>query len=566
MTITFKPQKLLYLLGILALVWIIVAFVYFPIISVLMKALVADGTPTSEAISDLARSRRVRSVVWNTIWISVLSVFTVNVVGIFQVAVLEYVKVRGNAILRVGYATPLVLVSVVAAAGYKFTYGEFGVVTRALQPIFPDLDPEWFTGGFAVLYAHTFLLTYFHFLFLRAAMRKVDFSTIEAARNLGASQFTAFIRIALPVLLPTLFATSILVFYYSISSFALPLILGGEDFSMVAELILNLNSFRRQDLAAMLALGMGVIIVICFLAIQYFESRSSYVGGAKTPVRIQKTAIQSPVINAVVHFFAYLLFVVNILPALLIVMFSFATTRSIVTDVIPTELTLRNYVHVFSNSNAVQPFINSVLMGLAAVSIGLAVSLFAVPLIHKYRNIGTKLLDLSFLIPWILPYALLAIGLIIAYDSPNWMVFGKVLLGTFWILPIAYALVQIPLMVRFLRAAFWNLDPAYGEAARSLGSSPLYAFRRITLPLILPVVVLTGAMAFNRIISEYTLSAFLYNVNNRPLSIALVDGARDPNPEQTAINLVYITLIMIFSFVVVTLADRFGLGSGKADH
>jgi iron(III) transport system permease protein len=167
------------------------------------------------------------------------------------------------------------------------------------------------------------------------------------------------------------------------------------------------------------------------------------------------------------------------------------------------------------------------------------------------------------MIPWILPAPFVAIGLILSYDEANPLIFNAVLLGGFWILPIGYAVASIPLMIRFLRAAFFSLDPALNEAAQSLGAPAYYRFARVTLPIILPVIILISAMTLNSLMSEYSMSAFLFNVNNKPLSIALFEGARSANPEQAAINMVYIVLIMAFSFVTITLADKYGIGDGK---
>jgi len=116
--------------------------------------------------------------------------------------------------------------------------------------------------------------------------------------------------------------------------------------------------------------------------------------------------------------------------------------------------------------------------------------------------------------------------------------------------------------VRFLRAAFVGIDPDYDQAARALGAATLYRFRRVMFPLILPTAVLVPGMAFNDLMTEYPLSAFLYNVNNTPLPIAIVEGAMSPDPEQRALNLVYSVLIMGFSLAVILLAERIGLGQG----
>ncbi len=544
-------------------IWCAVSFIYAPIFSVLRFAFAPDGDISLAAVDELAGSRRVRTAIVNTLIVTGLSIITVNVVGIFQVAVLEYLRIGGRGFLRFAYSTPLIFVSVAAATGYGFVYGQTGALTRMLQSVWPALPNDWFTGILAVVFAHTFLLTSFHFFFLRAAIRRVDYSTVEAARGLGATNMQAFVRVVLPVLLPTVFATTLLVTYKSLGSFAIPAVLGGRRFDMVTELILTLNALRRPDMAAMLSIGLGIAVILCIAAMQYVERRGSYIGGSKTPVPIERIRIASPVVNVAVHAAAYAIAVIQLVPIALVVLFSLAPARSIGTEVLPGSLTLQNYVTVFSQNTAFVPLKNSLLMGASATVAGILISLFVVNLAHRNTNIGTTSLDLSFMVPWILPAPFIAVGLILTYDEPNLLVANRVLLGGFWILPIGYAIVSIPIMMRFLRAAFFSLDPALNEAAQSLGAPAHYRFLRVTMPLVLPVVILIGAMTLNGILSEYSMSAFLFNVNNRPLSIALFEGARSSNPEQAAINLVYITLIMAFSLVIITLADKYGLGGGK---
>jgi|TARA_B100001971_G_scaffold198181_1_gene207598 iron(III) transport system permease protein len=560
---SLELQKWLYRFGIIVVIWVAISFIYSPILEVLKAAFVSDGKISLEAASGLAKSNRVYTAITNTLLVTIFSIFTVNVVGIFQVAALEYISIRGQRLLKIAYAMPLIFVSIVAATGYDFTYGRTGVVTKAIQSVYPSLPDDWFSGLFAVVFAHTFLFTSYHYLFLRAAFRRVDFSVIEAAKSLGASNYRAFVSVVLPLLLPTIFATSLLIAYKSLSSFSIPSVVGGRDFDMASELILTLNSLRRADMAAMLSIGLGLAIIACILVMQWVEKRGSYVGGAKIPVPIQPIKIGNPLANAGVHALAYVIAALQTVPVLLVVAFSFAPAKSILTDVFPSSFSLGNYITVLQGGQAFDPLKNSIAMGICAVALGLAVSIFVVILTDKHRdNKAVTALDLSFMLPWLLPMPLIAIGLIMAFATPNILLGGATLLGTFWILPIGYAIVVTPLMIRFLRAAFWSIDPALGEAGRTLGASPLVVFLKITLPAVFPVIIVVAGMNINTILSEYTVSAFLFNVNNKPLSIALFEGSRSANPEQAAINLVYMTLIMAFSFFVIILADKYGLGKG----
>lgn len=556
----FAPRRLVFLAASAALLWAIVAFLYVPLASVFGTAFGGEEASVAETVARLAGARNVQEAVWNTLWMTAATLVTVNLVGLFQVVVLEFVQVRGSGILKIAYATPLVFSSVTAITGYNFVYGDTGMVTELVSRVWPGIDRDWFRGWLAVLIAHTFLMTHYHFLFLRAAVRRVDFATVEAARSLGASPMGALWRVVLPVIRPTIFAVSLLVLLSALTSFAAPAILGGREFRMLNQMILGLNSIRRQDMAAILALLLGAVSLVVFVALRWVERRQSYVGGAKTPMPMQKIALANPVARVAVTAIAWGLFVIYATPVVLTVLFSFAPSRSIALDILPSSLSFENYARVLGQSQTLDPLLNSLLMSIMAIGCVLVLSVFAAHIVARSRNLATTFLEFSLFIPWVLPASLVAIGLILAFDTPNPLVFGEVLLGSYAILPVAYGLLIVPMMVRLISAAMAGLDPSLDDAARALGAGPLQRFARVTAPLLAPVLILVSALAFNDLVNEYTVSAFLYNPNNRPLGVAIASLAGANDPEQLAIGLVYTTLVMSVSFAVILVADRLGLG------
>jgi len=561
MTRTAGFDRLFYWFGLIVIAWAVLTFLLVPMVAALHAALFRHGgLAILDAIAELARSRRVRAALWNTAWMTGITIVTGTIVGMFQVAVLEYFRVRGRGFLKVAFSTPLVFGGVVAAAGYNFTYGPGGAITAGLTALFPSIPRDWFIGWIGVLFAHTFLMTSFHFLFLRAAMRRIDYSTIEAARSMGASELTILRRVVLPVIMPTLLAVTLLTLSTAAGSFAAPQVLGGRDFHMLSQMVLTLNSLRRPDMAALLALLMGIVLMGLILLSQYVEAKGAYTAGTKTTARIQLRQIRNPLMRIVMHALAYLLAAIYLVPVALIVLFSFAPASSIGIEILPSTFTLANYARVLGGGTAFVPFFNSMLMGSVAVAVALAITLFAVPVMVRQRSWLTRALDISFFLPWIIPTILLAVGLIAAFDAPNPLVGNVVLLGTYWLLPIGYVIFSLPLMVRFVRSAFIGIDPAFEEAARAMGASGSYRFRRVVLPLVAPTAILVAGMKFNNLMAEYPLSAFLYNVNNRPLPIAIVDGAVSADPDQAAISLAYVTLIMAFSLAVILIAERLSLG------
>ena len=146
------------------------------------------------------------SYVLNSLKLAVCLVITVNIVGISIVLLTEYFDIKGAKILRLGYMTTLIYSGVALVTGYLFLYDSDGIMTTWLSGIFPNMDKNWFSGFNAVLFTMTFACTSNHALFLRNAIRGIDYNTVEAARNMGASGLMTFLRVKLPIILPSVLA------------------------------------------------------------------------------------------------------------------------------------------------------------------------------------------------------------------------------------------------------------------------------------------------------------------------------------------------------------------------
>src|SRR5690606_4252565 len=165
------------------LIWVIGTFLILPNVTLLGQVFADDtGTLTLRAFERLFSSERAVESLWNSVLLAAILSVTVNVVGIFLVLVTRFYAIRGARFLWLGYASTLVCGGIVLVFGYKQVYGPTGAVTRLVQQIFPDLDPNWFSGMFAVVVVMTFASTGNHLLFLAAAIAKIDLQTIEAAR------------------------------------------------------------------------------------------------------------------------------------------------------------------------------------------------------------------------------------------------------------------------------------------------------------------------------------------------------------------------------------------------
>jgi len=532
----------------LILTWFGAAFLLWPNLNLLAETFFPSGEFTGRAVERLLSSDRAMKSLANSFLLAVVLAVTVNIVGVFVVLVTQYFRIRGSRVLWLGYATTFLFGGIVLAAGYKFIYGADGIVTKLIANYFPDMDRQWFGGFFAVLFVMTFATTTNHLLFLGNAIRNVDFQTIEAARNMGASDWTTLRRVVLPVLKPTLFAVTILAFLVGLGALSAPQVLGGEEFQTITPMILTFaNTSTSRDIAALLALILGVATIAMLAVMTRLERGGTYYSVTKVSAPLEKQRIRSRGVNVIVHLLAYLLFFIYISPLILILLYSFMDSVAISTGVLaPDRFTLENYARVLSRESALRPFIVSIVYSSLAAIITVGGLLFVARIVQKYRNRITATAEYLLHIPWVLPAAMIALGLVMTYDEPNALLGGAVLSGTVVILLIAFVIVKIPFTLRMLKAAFLSVNDSMEEAATIMGAGALYTFRRILLPAVLPTAAAIAALNFNSQLDDYDTAVFLAHPLYQPLGLQIkanTEGGADVNAIGN--TFVYTVLLMI---------------------
>ena len=550
----------------IGLIWFLVTFIIYPNIDLVLSVFVKDGQFTLDAVNRVLKSPRAIQSIMNSFKLALSLIVTVNVVGLLCVLFTEYFDIKGAKILKLGYMTSLIYGGVVLATGYKFVYGPYGMITRILQNFLPNLDPNWFVGYGAVLFIMTFSGTANHTLFLTNTIRGVDYHTIEAARNMGAKPFTVFRKIVLPTLTPTLFALTIMIFLSGLSAVAAPMIVGGKQFQTINPMIITFAGMgNSRDLAALLAIVLGIATTILLSIMNKIEKGGNYISISKTKAPLKKQKITSKPWNIIAHIVAYALFVVFMLPLIFIVLYSFTDPVAIQTGNLSlANFTLENYHQFLTNSVAFSPFLVSfVYASLAAITATVLAVVFA-RVVRKHKARFDSLFEYGALLPWLLPNTLLAISLLFTFNQPQPLVFNFILVGTLVILLIGYIIVKIPFSYRMVRAILFSVDDEMEDAARSMGASPFYTMMKVIIPFILPVVLSVIALNFNSLLTDFDLSVFLYHPLAQPLGITIRSaGDETATSNAQALVFVYTIVLMIISSAVLYFTQRRGKTTRK---
>jgi iron(III) transport system permease protein len=251
---------------------------------------------------------------------------------------------------------------------------------------------------------------------------------------------------------------------------------------------------------------------------------------------------------------AVMLLTLELLPILTIVVISFVRESSWTWQVFPTEYTVENYAKLFLDQRVFEPIQNSVLMAfltiIGALVFGVSASLIVVKGgLKRFRVAVDLLLTLSFAIPG----TVVAIGLIYAFNKPTVFTGYTVLVGTFWILPLAYFIRTYPLVVRATSASLEQLDDSLMEAGETFGASLSMRLRKIALPIILPGIVSGSLLVAIAALGEFVSSIMLYTYSSRPISMEILSQLRGYNFGAAA---AYSVFLLVVIFLLTVLSNR----------
>jgi thiamine transport system permease protein len=166
------------------------------------------------------------------------------------------------------------------------------------------------------------------------------------------------------------------------------------------------------------------------------------------------------------------------------------------------------------------------------------------------------LLDAVFMLPLGVSAVTLGFGFLVTLDRPPLDLRGSVLL-----VPIAQALVALPLVVRTLAPVLRSVDPRQRQVAATLGASPLRVALTVDLPLLWrPLLAATG-FAFAVSLGEFGATSFLARPDDPTLPVLIYQLISRPDPDSFGMALAASVVLGLLTVGVMALVERVRLGS-----
>ncbi|MDF3053541.1 MAG: hypothetical protein K0S19_1646, partial [Geminicoccaceae bacterium] len=505
----------------LFLLWLVV----YPLILVMVEGFRGTGGWTLDYVRLFFRRRNEAAALWGSLWISVATVGLAGLIGIPLAYLFWRYDFPGRGILGGLVALPAVLPPLVGVIAFLFLYGESGFASLLVQRVLQLEEPPWrLQGAAAILLVHAYSMYVYFYLFTRAGLSSLDVAVFEAAASLGASRWRTLRRVVLPLLYPALAGGALLTFMTALASFSAPYIFGGGFRVMTTQIVAT--RLNGDDQLAMIETASLTLLALAGLVLLRGARVIENPAGGRKGVPPALVPIRRRSLRVLLAGLGWGLALLLLLPHLTLLLVSFVPAGTWTTEPIPPAYTWRNYLTLIEDPVRARPLFNSLWLATGATVAAVLIALLAAVLSVRRRVRAGGLIQGLLALPWAVPGTVFAIALATAFSVHAPLAGRVILVGTLWILPLAYLVRNLPITSRAVTAGLRALDPSLDEAAATLGAGRWRTLRRVTLPLLRPALVAGASLAFVTAFGDFVTSIMLYTYDTRPVSLEILSSLR----------------------------------------
>ena len=492
----------------LAALAVLTLFLLYPLCNVLIGSFGGAGGGGS-GWARVASEPKYLSAVLNSITLGVVVTLGAALVGVPMAYLAARHDFPGKGIVAILPLLTLVVPEVIAAQTWLMMVGNNGLISRALADW--GIALPTFYGWVGLVTVMTF--TYYTYLYIGtlAAIRGFDVQLEEAAQSLGTSPALSRWRVMVPVVLPSVLASALLVFTLVVGNFAVATILGGKvPLLSVLTYQATVSEVGSDPTLQSTLATMSVAIVMIVLFVQrWLVARGRH---QVTPGRGARSTRLSGWSGRLLGSLAALVVVLSLLPVVTIVVGAFTQARGPVMRW--GQWTTAHIERVFTR--APEPLFNTLTYAALATLIGITLSVLISYLVVKKRNALTPILDYLTALPLALSGTVIGIGLVMSFNT-GWLP----LTGTAGIIVLAYVVRRLPFGTRNASSTLYNIPDSIEEASISLGVPPVATFFRVVLPLMVPAVVAAAVLTWTTTVAELSASIIVYSGGRETMPIQI---------------------------------------------
>ncbi|MFC0705088.1 ABC transporter permease [Cellulomonas uda] len=534
----------------------LVVFFAYPVAVMAGRGFVSDGRLDLSGFADVFARPRTWRIIGQTLAQAGLATTVSVLLGVPGAYVLYRRRFAGRAAVRALVTVPFVLPTVVVGVAFRSLLVENGPLG------FLHLD-----GTFAAVVA---ALVFFNYAIVVRGVggmwERLDPRAEQAARALGATPWRALRTVTLPALTPAIASAASLVFLFCATAFGTVLVLGGLRYGTVeTEIWVQTTQFLDLRAAAVLSVVQLVVVVVALLAANRARARReralplASTGTAVRPLRLRRSAGEPRDDGLGLERAAALV------TALVVALLALPLVNLVVRSLrVGDRWGLDHYVALSSVRGGVtvtvwQAALTSLRTAVDATLLALLVGgLVALVVSRRPRRPAARRavagMDALFMLPLGVSAVTVGFGFLLAMHQP----FGLDLdlRRSPLLVPVAQAVVAVPLVVRTVLPVLRAIDPRLREAAATLGAAPGRVLRSVDLALAGRALGLAVGFAFAASLGEFGATSFLARPDRPTLPVVIFRLIGRPGPESYGAALAASVVLAVLTAGVVAVCER----------
>lgn len=489
-----------------------------------------------------------RAIFENTVRMGLLVAAVGTALGFLMAYVQVKVDVPFKRFMHIVTLIPVISPPFAVATATILLFGRSGMISKDIFGVRYDI---YGLDGLTLVLALSFFPV--AYLNLRGMIQALDPALDEAATNLGAGKWRIFFTVTLPMLLPGLASSFLLLFVESVADLGNPLVLGGNYEVLATRIYVSVIGLYNTTAAAVLSLILLVPSLIVFMVQHYWISRLSVISVTGKPSG-NPQQITHPMMR-------WTLFAVAMAVSLLICLIYLTIVVGSLTRVIGVNnaLTLDHFDFVINGYGSEAMTDTTTLSAIATPVAGVLGILVAFLVVRK-KFLGRGLLDFATMLGIAVPGTVLGIGYLLVFNTPTEMTIpiinktvevlpkitgGRGVFGGALAIVLVYVVRGVPAALRSGAAALTQIDPAIEEASTSLGANNFITFIRVTLPLVRPAFLAGLIYAFARSMTSISAIVFLTTPRTRIMTAQILNEVENGRYGNAFAYCVILILIVI---------------------
>ncbi len=534
---------------------VLAVFFLLPLGGMLQRGLWPEGRLDLAGVGEVLSRGRTARAAWFTLWTSALGTLIAVLAGLPVAHLLHRRRFPGRGLLRALIVVPFVLPTLVVGAAFRRLLAPDGL----LGPLGWDASPAAVVLGLVFFNVAVVVRT------VGVAWEGLDRRPAEAAAALGAGPLTVLRTVTLPALRPAILAAAGVVFLFCATAFGVVLTLGGVRYASIETEIYLLTTvlYDLPGAAALSLLQVLVVLTLLLLGGRLARGGGAGLGGATgtggtigTAGRVVARAPRpgrrdTPVVLAATTVLVFLALPVQALVTGALRVdgaWSLARVRDLAgrgaadDGLLPVTV---GEAWRHSVQTAVDATWISVLLGLLV-----ALSLTRTARGRAARRVRAGL-DLLFLLPLGVSAVTIGFGLLVTLGRP------PLDLRTWPLLvPLAQALVALPIVVRTLLPVLAAVDDRQRQAASSLGAGPLRVLLTVDAAVLWRPLLAGAGFAFAVSLGEFGATSFVARADNPTLPLVIFRLLGRPGADNFGLAMAASLLLALTVAAAVLLGER----------